>query len=145
MSGTPAWSPAFLRLADDLAGRLISFGLDMNSSLTNVPRFSAGVISSASVRGIGTVADLAFSTLVMQAKPCGSLASEFTLYLRLISRLGLALNFQTFQSLTLCVAELARYKSVSLDLLLSPYQVDLGKSSRSAYENPAYLCWFGRH
>ena len=127
VSGTSALSPAFLRQADDIAACIINFGGDLGSSLTCLPRFSPGALSSKTVRATCTAADLAFSALVMQTNPCGSLSSHLSLYLRLISKLGLDLDIWKLHNLAFCTTELVRYKSTCLDLLLSPHQLDLCK------------------
>jgi hypothetical protein len=127
VSGTLALSLGFLRLADDIAARLVNTGVDINASLPILPRFLPGRVSSTQLSKPCTATDLAFDALVMQAKPCCTLSPDFSLYRRLIAKLGLCLEGSKLEDLALCPAEHFRYKSALLDLMLSPHQLDVCK------------------
>jgi hypothetical protein len=110
---------------DGIAALLVNSGVDVNASLPVTPRFTPAVFAANTLQMTCTAADLAFSALVMQAKPCASLSPEFSLYRELISRLGLHLDHGKLARLPLCIAESLRYRSTCLDLMLSPHQLDI--------------------
>ncbi len=75
--------------------------------------------------GTSSVADLAFCALAMQSTPCYALDPDFSLYHTLISRIGLTIDTAKMSLMSLCAADILRLKSTLLDLLRSPYRLDL--------------------
>ncbi len=72
-----------------------------------------------------SVADLAFCALAMQSTPCHALDPEFSLYHTLISRTGLTIDMEKLALMSFCAADVLLLKSTLLDLLRSPYRLDL--------------------
>ncbi len=79
--------------------------------------------------GTNSAADLAFCALAMQSTPCHALDPDLSLYHTLISRIGLTIDMKKMALMSFCAADILLLKSTLLDLLLSPYRLDLCESS----------------
>jgi len=134
VSNTRAMSPDLLAHADSIAARLIDFGVDVHAPFDKeFVRYLPGSLFSRVTRDRGTVADLAFSALAMQANPGCVFNADFSVYRRLISAAGLELDRRKLVLTTGCPAEFLRFQSVCLDLLLSPHQLELCKFAQDGF------------
>ena len=125
VSGTSAWSHAFIPLINNIAARLIDSGVDLNASTSFFNRCSPGLMVVGRKWGTSSAADLAFCALATQSTPCNALNPDFSLYHTLISRTGLTMDMGKMALISFCAADFLRLKSTLLDLLRSPYQHDL--------------------
>jgi hypothetical protein len=129
VTGTPSWSHSFLQLVNRVVARLIDSGVDVNASIPRNYRIRfrdySGTLPGTVLQGPWSAAHMAFCALAMQATPCDSLAPEFSVYHNLISRIGLTLDIEKMIWMSFCPEELVALKSTCLDLLGSPYHLDV--------------------